>query len=77
LAGNRYRYEEQIIVLDDLNFSWEKKVIDKVIELWNQGVGLRELSKIVCRKKEETFLLLLDLAMKEKIKKREGAIWGI
>lgn len=66
----------KVIILEELDFEWDKKDIEKVNELWNQGAHLKNISKAVNRSPEETFLLLMHLAKKGKIKERENYIWG-
>lgn len=70
------KVEEKLIVLEELDFSWDKKKVENVIALWNQGLSLLDISKNVDRSSQETFLLLFDLSIKEKIKKRKGALFG-
>ncbi|MGG5463514.1 hypothetical protein [Clostridium sp. B9] len=65
------------IILEDLNFRWEDKTIERIIKLWKCGVGLKEITRISKRQGDEVFLLLLHLAREGKITKREGHIWGI
>lgn len=66
----------KVIILDKLDFQWETTVIDKVIDYWNEGFGIKDISMFVKRSNTETFLLLMDLDMKGKIKKRNGYVWG-
>lgn len=66
----------KVIVLENLDFAWEEKAIDDVIVMWNKGVSLQDISKEVKRSNNETFLLLMDLSLKNKIKKRARGIWG-
>lgn len=67
----------KVIILEELDFEWDKKDIEKVNELWNQGAHLKNISKAVNRNPEETFLLLMDQARKGRIQQRENYIWGI
>lgn len=66
----------QVIILDELNFEWDTADIQKVLILWHEGAGLKKIAEFVGRSTEETFLLLMDQAMKGKIKERENYIWG-
>ena len=65
-----------MIILEDLNFTWTDKTIEKVIELWNGGVHLKHISECIKRDGDEVFLLLIHLARKGKIKMRKGYVWG-
>ncbi len=67
----------KVIILEELDFEWDKKDIALVNRLWKQGEHLKNISKAVNRNPEETFLLLMDQARKGKIQQRENYIWGI
>jgi len=64
------------IALSDLDFSFTKHEIKKVIKMWNKGYNLRVISDELDREGDEIMLLLLDLARSKKIKKRENNIRG-
>lgn len=64
------------IILENLNFVWNTKVIENVIVMWNKGTPMPDIAKKVGRNNEETFLLLMDLSLHGRIKKRKGYIWG-
>lgn len=55
------------LVLMDMDFSWEKEQVEEIIEFVKQGMTIRWLSRRYKREIDEVFLLLLDLARKEKI----------
>lgn len=65
----------KVIILENLDFEWELKDIDKVINLWNEGKSLMDISKEVKRNTNETFLLLMHLSIKGTIKKRPGYLY--
>jgi hypothetical protein len=65
-----------MIILEDVDFQWKQKDIDKVIKLWNQNINLRVISAAIKRDTDETFLLLLHLSRKRQIKRRDNGIFG-
>lgn len=67
---------EKIIVLEDLNFQWDTEMANTVTGMWQNGTSFYDIAKATKRKKEEVFLLLMDLSMKGKIKKRKGFLNG-
>jgi len=70
--------DNDYIVLMDLDFSWKNEEIEKVIELWNKGYGIDKIKEKLNRNDgDEVFLLLLDLARKNKNAKRLNDIWGV
>jgi hypothetical protein len=75
MKGSKNR-EPLITILEDLDFNWRQSEIDRAIRLWEYGTGLREMSRILKRSCEETFMLLIHLSMKNKIQKRKGYVWG-
>jgi len=66
-----------MIILEELDFTWKEETIAKVQAMWAEGIGLKEISEKIKRRADEIFLLLMHLALKGKIKKRKGYIWGI
>lgn len=65
-----------VIILDDMNFEWDTKDINKALILWHEGAHIKSIAEFVGRSCEETFLLLMDQAKKGNIKERENYIWG-
>jgi len=39
-----------VIILEELDFEWDKKDIEKVNELWNQGAHLKNICKMMYQK---------------------------
>ena len=64
------------IILEDLDFSWEQKQIDRAIYLWGEGFGVPDIAADFKRDLDEVFLLMLHLSREGKIKKRVGYFWG-
>lgn len=84
----RKKKEELFIIHDDLDFGWTKKDMQKVIELWNDGMSLEDIAKQVRPPRtlpikrtidgsiDETFLLLFHLSRNDKIHSRQGGLLG-
>lgn len=65
------------IVGRDWCFEWRQSEIDIVIDLWNRNYGLHIIARRVQSTPRDTFLLLLELAEKGKVKQRPGYLWGV
>lgn len=68
------------IPLEDLDIGWDEADLPKVRLMWEKGMDIWDIAKEVGRKGEkgvyEVFLLLMDQAMRGKIKRRPGGIFG-
>lgn len=73
---NKLREDDVVIILQDIEFAWNKKDISKVKQMWNENYSFKEILKEIKREGDELFLLLLHLARKNQIKERVGFIWG-
>lgn len=78
---------EQIIVLDDLDFSWTESEVKQVKQLWKKGVSIVEIANTVRKQNldfyrkdqdaiDETALLIIHLGRKGQIKSRKGGVMG-
>ncbi len=71
-----------IIILDDLDFGWEKRKIKQVIRLWEKGLHIQDIAKIIKPKspvetrEDETALLIMHLCRQNLIKPRGGGVYG-
>ena len=65
------------IILPDLDFFWLDEDAEKVLQLWNQGKPLEEMSHVRGGKNAEyeTYLLLVDLAHMGKLPERKGGLY--
>lgn len=70
-------HEELYIALQELDFSWYPHEVERVIEMWERGTPIWDMSVEFGRCQEEVFLLLLDLAMNGRVKRRPGGICGV
>ncbi|MDF2800828.1 MAG: hypothetical protein K0S61_731 [Anaerocolumna sp.] len=64
------------VILEDLDFTWEPKDIEKAKLLWREGLSLEAMSRAFKREPTEVFMLLVHLNRKDSIKPRKGYIWG-
>lgn len=64
------------IALEELNFLWKEKEVERFRELWKQGLPLKEIARQLKRTTEETFILALDQAKLGNVGKRRYGVWG-
>ena len=69
-------YYNNYIACFDLDFSWNEKQVKRVIAYWKSGYHIAEIAKKVDRIIDEVAILIIDLARKEEIEKREGGVFG-
>ncbi len=65
------------IVGHEWKYSWWPEEVETVIDLYNRGYGLTIIARRVQSTPRDTFLLLLDLAEKGRVKQRPGFLWGV
>lgn len=65
-----------MIILEDVDFAWEREDINKVTKMWNGGIYVPDIAKNINRPTEEVFLLLMHLGRQGRIKQRKGYFWG-
>ncbi len=76
LKHSRNPEERKYIALLELNFAWLEEEILLVMRMWNEGRPIWDIADALKRPQEEVMVLLIDLAMKNHIKKRAGGIFG-
>lgn len=64
------------IALEDIDFCWDERTVQKAVFLWNEGLHLHEIAKKLNRPEDDTFAILWDQSRKGKITLRIGAIYG-
>lgn len=64
------------IALEELNHNWDLKDVHEFQRLWDSGISIIELSAHFGRSQEELGVLILDRALKDKIKPRKGGLFG-
>lgn len=62
--------------LEDLNFHWDYDQVKEFKQMWKKGFSIQEMAEYFGRPQEEVAVLILDRAMKDCIKPREGGLWG-
>lgn len=76
----KHRYSEVYYAGENYNLLFTKREVKRIIEMWNEGATFLEMlryARLMSPQKNkrtgsELFILLLDLADKEKIKPREN-----
>lgn len=66
----------KVIILENINFQWEKEDINIVKKMWRKGANLKDIGITVKRDGVEVLMLLIELARKGHIKDRPGFLWG-
>lgn len=61
---------------DNIDFSWPREQIPKVIAMWKSGLSIEQISERTERPIDEVAMLLIDQARNNNIKAREGGIFG-
>jgi hypothetical protein len=69
-----YDRQKLYTVLEELNFHWCEKEVRQFEALWNEGKSLQDIAEIFNRDLDETALLVLDRARRNKIKPRTHGI---
>lgn len=67
----------RVIVLEDLNFIWDKKELLEMVEMWEQGKSVIAISNYFDRDPDEILLALMHLAKEDRITSREGGLFGV
>ncbi|PEJ56169.1 helix-turn-helix domain containing protein [Bacillus sp. AFS002410] len=63
--------KEVVIVLEELDFTWDKSEIKEFVRLWKEGTSIWDLSKTFQRPQVEIALLIMDQEIKGRIKPRK------
>ena len=64
------------IACEDMDFVWKDHQVVLFEEMWNRGMHIKDIAKLLRREVDEVFVLALDRARAGAIKKREGGIFG-
>lgn len=64
------------IACEDLDFVWDEHDLIEFINDWKSGKSIFQLADRFQREQDEIAILILDLARKGMIDKREGGIFG-
>lgn len=68
-------YNDYIALLD-LDFSWNKKQLNRVKVYWEAGYHIAEIAEKVDRIIDEVAILIIDLSRKGEIEERPGGAFG-
>ncbi len=78
LADSRKRRprEELYIALSELDFSWYPGEVEQVAQLWRKGLHIAKIAEMLERDIDEVAVLIMDLARKNKIRRRKNGVLG-
>ncbi len=65
------------IVGQEWHLAWYPEEVEKVIKLWGEGKCMLTIADELNSQPTSIFLLLLDLAEHNRIKRRAGYLWGV
>lgn len=74
--------EPVITILEDLDFSYTQSEIELAIDLWNRGLHINDMAKLIRKHDtlrnaiDEIALLIIHLKRQELITNREGGLYG-
>ncbi|UOF90822.1 helix-turn-helix domain containing protein [Fodinisporobacter ferrooxydans] len=64
------------IALEDMDFIWDMKDIERVERMWEDGISIQAMSRRLDRDTDEIAVLIIDRVRKEKIKPRREGVFG-
>lgn len=68
--------EELYIALSELDFSWYPGEVEKIKKLWAYGLHIAKIAEMLERDVDEVAVLIMDLARKNKIRRRKNGVLG-
>jgi len=68
--------EELYIALSELDFSWFPGEVEKIKKLWAYGLHIAKIAEMLERDVDEVAVLIMDLARKNKIRRRKNGALG-
>lgn len=68
--------EELYIALSELDFSWFPGEVEKIKKLWAYGLHIAKIAEMLERDIDEVAVLIMDLARKNKIRRRKNGVLG-
>jgi hypothetical protein len=66
----------RIIVLEDLNFIWDRSELNELADMWQKGFSIPAMGEYFERDPDEVLLAIIHLAKEEKIMTRIGGGFG-
>ncbi|QKE74749.1 helix-turn-helix domain containing protein [Arthrobacter citreus] len=70
IAPTRKR-KKVVIVLEELDFTWDESEVKEFVRLWKEGASIWDLAKTFQRPQAEIALLIMDQVIKGRIKPRK------
>ena len=64
------------IAMEDANFKWTHKQVKDFRYLWRSGMSIVHIADYFKRPQEEVVVLLLDQALRGRVKKRRNGLLG-
>lgn len=69
-------FKNDYIALLDLDFSWNEKMVNRVIGYWEAGYHISEIAEKVDRVIDEVAILIIDLSRNNELTERPGGAFG-
>ena len=68
--------EKLYIALSELDFSWYPGELEQVAQFWRDGLPVADIAEKMERDIDEVAVLIMDLARKNKIRRRKNGVLG-
>ena len=68
--------EKLYIALSELDFSWYPDEVEQVAQFWRDGPHIAKIAEMLERDIDEVAVLIMDLARKNKIRRRKNGVLG-
>lgn len=68
--------EELYIALSELDFSWYPGEVEQVAQMWREGLHIAKIAEMLERDIDEAAVLIMDLARKNKVRRRKNGVFG-
>ena len=75
-ALNETRQKKKKVTCKNLNLAWDEEAVNSIIEDYNYGLPIWEISQKHKRKEMEVAILIAELAEEERIEPRAGGVYG-
>jgi hypothetical protein len=66
--------KNRVVILEDLNFFWDRPELTKIKHMWNKGVSVKDIAEHFERDPDEILLALIHMARDEKIVSRKEGL---
>lgn len=68
--------KNRVLVLEDLDFLWDRPELKEMVQLWEQNLSVSEISEHFERDGDEILVALIHLGREGKLKGRKGGLFG-